>query len=148
MPGLALKPATTASASAQPGTRRWLTNEQTWMCLRPVSASASMSLILSGVLIGPGSIWKPSRGPSSWISACVGRSVMVVALVYQCTWVSVHLVSVHLGIGALGYRCTWVSVHLGIGALGYRCSCAAEHASHSRSNARISPTWPRWGSRL
>src|SRR5215472_9995849 len=115
MPGLALKPATTASASAQPGTRRWLTNEQTWMCLRPVSASASMSLILSGVLIGPGSIWKPSRGPSSWISACVGRSVMVVPLVYQCTWVSVHLV---------------------IGALGYRCSCAAEHASHSRSNAR------------
>ena len=65
MPGLALKPATTASASAQPGTRRWLTNEQAWMCFRPVSASASISLILSAVLIGPGSIWKPSRGPSS-----------------------------------------------------------------------------------
>src|SRR5215469_11662541 len=101
MPGLALKPATTASASAQPGTRRWLTNEQTWMCLRPVSASASMSLILSGVLIGPGSIWKPSRGPSSWISACVGRSVMVVPLVYRCTWVSVHL-----GIGAVVQQST------------------------------------------
>ena len=54
MPGLALKPATTASASAQPGTRRGLTNEQTWMCFRPVSASASISLILSAVLIGPG----------------------------------------------------------------------------------------------
>ena len=46
------------------------------MCRSPVSASASISRILSAVLIGPGSIWKPSRGPSSWISTCVGRSVM------------------------------------------------------------------------
>jgi hypothetical protein len=29
------------------------------------------------VLIGPGSIWNPSRGPSSWISTRVGRSLMV-----------------------------------------------------------------------
>src|SRR5215212_450951 len=46
------------------------------MWCKPVSASASISLILSAVPIGPGSIWKPSRGPSSWISTCFGRSVM------------------------------------------------------------------------
>ena len=46
------------------------------MWCRPVSASASIRRILSAVLIGPGSIWKPSRGPSSWISTCFGRSVM------------------------------------------------------------------------
>src|SRR5262245_59952189 len=46
------------------------------MCLRPVSASASISRILSAVLIGPGSIWKPSRGPSSWMSALLGMSVI------------------------------------------------------------------------
>src|SRR5262245_21401132 len=91
-PGFALKPTSTASASAQPGTRRGLTSEHTWMCLRPVSASASMSLILSAVLMGPGSIWKPSRGPSSWISACVGRSVMVAPLVHPC-----HSIRCHLG---------------------------------------------------
>jgi hypothetical protein len=28
------------------------------------------------VLIGPGSIWKPSRGPSSWISTFDGKSDM------------------------------------------------------------------------
>ena len=46
------------------------------MCLRPVSASASISRILSAVPIGPGSIWKPSRGPSSWMSTWLGRSVI------------------------------------------------------------------------
>src|SRR4051794_4132128 len=50
------------------------------MWCSPVSASASISLILSAVLIGPGSIWNPSRGPSSWISTCVGRSLMVLLL--------------------------------------------------------------------
>src|SRR5436305_12523337 len=77
IPGFALKPWTTASASAQPGTRRGLTNEQTWMWRRPVSDSASISRTLSAVLIGPGSIWKPSRGPSSWTSTWLGKSVMV-----------------------------------------------------------------------
>src|ERR1700730_12838343 len=72
-----MNPATTSSASAQPGTRRGLTNEAAWIWCKPVSASASISLILSVALIGPGSIWNPSRGPSSWISTCVGRSVMV-----------------------------------------------------------------------
>src|SRR5271156_713075 len=55
---------------------RGLTNEAAWIWCSPVSASASISLILSAVLIGPGSIWNPSRGPSSWISTCVGRSLM------------------------------------------------------------------------
>src|SRR4051794_39786108 len=71
-----MNPATTSSASAQPGTIRGLTNEAAWIWCNPVSASASTSLILSAVLIGPGSIWNPSRGPSSWISTCFGRSVM------------------------------------------------------------------------
>src|SRR6266478_5089614 len=75
-----MNPATTSSASAQPGTMRGLTNEAAWMWCNPVSASASISLILSAVLIGPGSIWNPSRGPSSWMSTCVGRSVMVLFL--------------------------------------------------------------------
>jgi hypothetical protein len=60
-----VKPATTSSASAQPGTILGLTKEAAWMWCNPVSASASINLILSAVLIGPGSIWKPSRGPSS-----------------------------------------------------------------------------------
>src|ERR1700756_2834643 len=51
------------------------------MWCNPVSGSASISLILSAVLIGPGSIWNPSRGPSSWMSTCFGRSVMVLFLV-------------------------------------------------------------------
>src|SRR5580658_5516850 len=55
---------------------RGLTNEAAWIWCNPVFASASISLILSAVLIGPGSIWNPSRGPSSWISTCVGRSLM------------------------------------------------------------------------
>src|SRR5580704_12575966 len=50
------------------------------MWCNPVSASASINLILSAVLIGPGSIWNPSRGPSSWMSTCFGRSVMVLFL--------------------------------------------------------------------
>src|SRR6267378_4292596 len=75
-----MNPATTSSASAQPGTMRGLTNEAAWIWCNPVSASASISLTLSAVLIGPGSIWNPSRGPSSWISTCVGKSVMVLFL--------------------------------------------------------------------
>src|SRR6516165_6929291 len=71
-----MNPATTSSASAQPGTIRGLTNEAAWIWRSPVSASASISLILSAVLIGPGSIWNPSRGPSSWISTGCGRSLM------------------------------------------------------------------------
>ena len=60
------------------------------MCFRPVSASASISLILSAVLIGPGSIWKPSRGPSSWMSAWVGRSVIFRFLFFaRCHFVAV-----------------------------------------------------------
>src|SRR4029077_10271286 len=59
---------------------RGLTNEAAGIWCSPVSASASTSLILSAVLIGPGSIWNPSRGPSSWMSTCVGRSVMVMFL--------------------------------------------------------------------
>jgi hypothetical protein len=51
-----VKPATTSSASAQPGTIFGLTNEAAWTWCSPVSASASTSLILSAVLIGPGSI--------------------------------------------------------------------------------------------
>ena len=39
-----------------PGTILGLTNEQAWICVSPVSASASMTRILSCVLIGPGSI--------------------------------------------------------------------------------------------
>src|SRR5207302_5132494 len=63
---------------------RGLTNEAAWIWCNPVSASASISLILSAVAIGPGSIWNPSRGPSSWISTCVGRSVIVVFLSIAC----------------------------------------------------------------
>src|SRR5260370_25326067 len=59
---------------------RGLTNEAAWIWCNPVSASASISLILSAVPIGPGSIWNPSRGPSSWMSTCVGRSLMVLIL--------------------------------------------------------------------
>src|SRR6516165_2840180 len=79
-PSFGVNPATTSSASAQPGTMRGLTNEAAWIWCNPVSASASISLILSAVLIGPGSIWNPSRGPSSWMSTCVGRSLMVLFL--------------------------------------------------------------------
>src|ERR1700730_13825879 len=75
-----MNPATTSSASAQPGTMRGLTNEAAWIWCSPVSASASINLILSAVPIGPGSIWNPSRGPSSWISTCFGRSVMLLIL--------------------------------------------------------------------
>src|SRR5258708_22402108 len=75
-----MNPATTSSASAQPGTMRGLTNDAAWIWCSPVSASASISLILSAVLIGPGSIWNPSRGPSSRMSTCVGRSVMILFL--------------------------------------------------------------------
>src|SRR6516164_4945932 len=64
----------------RPGTMSGLTNEAAWIWCKPVSASASISLILSAVLIGPGSIWNPSRGPSSWMSTCVGRSLMVLFL--------------------------------------------------------------------
>src|SRR5258706_12138609 len=46
------------------------------MCFSPVSASASTSWIFRAVVIGPGSIWKPSRGPSSWISMLLGISDM------------------------------------------------------------------------
>src|SRR5580700_1892354 len=60
---------------------RGLTNEAAWIWRNPVFASASISLILSAVMIGPGSIWNPSRGPSSWTSTCFGRSVMVLSLV-------------------------------------------------------------------
>src|ERR1700730_7526131 len=81
MPSFGVNPATTSSASAQPGTMRGLTNEAVWIWCNPVSASASISLILSAVMIGPGSIWNPSRGPSSWTSTCFGRSVMVLSLV-------------------------------------------------------------------
>jgi len=55
-PFLGVNPATTSSASAQPGTIFGLTNEAAWMWCSPVWASASISLILSFVLIGPGSI--------------------------------------------------------------------------------------------
>src|SRR5215469_16733779 len=58
---------------------RGLTNEAAWIWCKPVSASASISLILSAVPIGPGSIWNPSRGPSSWISTCSGKSLIVLA---------------------------------------------------------------------
>ena len=46
------------------------------MWCRPVADSASISATLSAVGIGPGSIWKPSRGPSSAISTRCGRSGM------------------------------------------------------------------------
>src|ERR1700736_1746273 len=86
-----MNPVTTSSASAQPGTMRGLTNEAAWIWCSPVSASASTSLILSAVLIGPGSIWNPSRGPSSWMSTCVGRSVMVMFLGKKGTGFSASL---------------------------------------------------------
>src|SRR3954451_13551867 len=35
-----------------------------------------MSRTLSALAIGPGSIWKPSRGPSSWMWTRRGRSGM------------------------------------------------------------------------
>src|SRR5689334_11238806 len=60
-----------------PGTRFGLTNETIWMCLSPVSASASMSSILRAVGIGPFSIWKPSRGPSSLMVIERGRLDMM-----------------------------------------------------------------------
>ncbi len=69
-------PRTTSSASAQPGTRRGLTKEATWMRVSPVSLRASISSILRAVGMGPGSIWKPSRGPSSAMVTRFGRSVM------------------------------------------------------------------------
>jgi hypothetical protein len=50
---------------AMPGTAFGLTNETIWMWSSPVCASASTSAILRTVAIGPFSIWKPSRGPSS-----------------------------------------------------------------------------------
>src|SRR3546814_18184098 len=45
----------------------------------PVSDRASTSATLSSVRIGPGSIWKPSRGPSSLMSTWAGRSDMAYA---------------------------------------------------------------------
>src|SRR5688572_20476248 len=44
------------------------------MCLSPVPPSASMNSILRAVGIPAGSIWKPSRGPSSWMVTDFGRS--------------------------------------------------------------------------
>src|ERR1700722_4498441 len=73
-PGLiAMRPAM-SSAPAIPGTCFGLTKDATWMRCTPVSESASISATLRSVAIGPLSIWKPSRGPSSVISTLDGRS--------------------------------------------------------------------------
>jgi hypothetical protein len=45
-PSFGVKPATTSSASTQPGTIFGLTNDAAWMWCSRVSASASISLIL------------------------------------------------------------------------------------------------------
>ncbi|WP_338665092.1 hypothetical protein VQH23_07935 [Pararoseomonas sp. SCSIO 73927] len=55
-PGRGAKPATTASASAQPGTSFGETKAATWMLFSPVAAGASISATFSAVVIGPGSI--------------------------------------------------------------------------------------------
>ena len=55
-PARGVKPATTASASAQPGTILGFTKLATWMRLAPVAERASIRAILSAVGMGPGSI--------------------------------------------------------------------------------------------
>src|SRR5262249_19355603 len=45
-----------------------------WTCRGPVSARHSLGAFLRSVVIGPASIWKPSRGPSSWIWTRRGKS--------------------------------------------------------------------------
>ena len=54
-----------------------LTKDTIWMWSRPVLASASINSILRAVGIGPFSIWKPSRGPSSLMCTDFGRSLIV-----------------------------------------------------------------------
>src|SRR5262245_22855360 len=74
MPGFCRIAVATSSASAMVGTRLGLTYETQAMCPSPVSASASIRRTLSATGIIFFSDWKPSRGPSSWISTRLGRS--------------------------------------------------------------------------
>src|ERR1700712_1338043 len=70
-------PATTASASAMPGTAFGLTNETICIDRMPTCDSASISAILRAVSMGPRSYWKPSRGPSSLMWMRDGRLLIV-----------------------------------------------------------------------
>src|ERR1700756_1194283 len=74
MPGRWWIAAATSSASAMLGTRLGLTYETQAMCLRPVSASASIRRTFSATGIAFFSDWKPSRGPSSLMVTRLGRS--------------------------------------------------------------------------
>src|SRR5262249_12250525 len=60
-----------------PGTALGLTKETIWMRSSPVCDKASISAILRAVEIGPFSIWKPSRGPSSVMYTDFGRSLIM-----------------------------------------------------------------------
>ncbi|CFO07372.1 Uncharacterised protein [Bordetella pertussis] len=57
------------------GTILGLTNEATWIFFRPVAVSASTraTLLASGYSVF--SLWKPSRGPSSWNSTNLGYAI-------------------------------------------------------------------------
>ena len=49
-------------------------SRQSQSIIKPVFDKASTSFIFWAVDIGPGSIWNPSRGPSSKISTKFGKS--------------------------------------------------------------------------
>ena len=63
-----------ASESAIDGTALGLTKDATWICVSPVALSASTTATRSAKGNVRFSIWKPSRGPSSWNSTKRGRS--------------------------------------------------------------------------
>ncbi len=69
-------PATICSASAIWGTHFGLTKEVNSMVATPVSDSASTSEILAASEMSPFSNWNPSRGPTSLMCTCAGRSLM------------------------------------------------------------------------
>jgi len=64
--------AITSSAPAIAGIADGATKEAASIRVRPVPESASMSRTRSATATG-GSFWKPSRGPTSRISACAGQ---------------------------------------------------------------------------
>src|SRR6266404_2262085 len=92
----------TSSASAIWGTRAGSTNETQLMSVRPVPASDSISRSRTGNGSG-GSLWKPSRGPSSWIKTRRGRSDMAVLLATCPDWATFLDESCQTFVGILGH---------------------------------------------